>query len=334
MIEKVFKLNFGNNRVHFGEAAESVGLESGAAYILADTLFSAICNSWVMLYGKESLEALLREFEKAENIPFIISDCMPYYPEGLLFIKPVCSLNKAKQNIDEIDSKKKKKLKSINFLKVNQLRQFLDSNFEPDSFDFEKYLAFEEVPQVQISRTKDSEPFSVKYLRFADKSGLWFLAKFKDEKIYNQFKEVLKLTGKITGIGGKKSSGAGKFELSENDSDLKNIKKHLNILNINATQEKPVLCLSICNPKDQKESKIIQNSFYQIINRRGFNYSNDQGWQIFVKKKPVGMILAGSLLIENIKGRLIDVTPELENKENEPPHKLYRYGFAFLAEIK
>ncbi len=332
MIEKVFKLDFQNNRVHFGEAAESVGLESGAAYILADTLFSAICNSWVMLYGVESLEALLSEFEEAENIPFFISDCMPVCPEGLLFSKPVCSFSKTEQKQNS-NSREKKKLKSIKFLKANQIKTFLNGSFRPDEgIDFDKYMAFDEIAQVKVSRTQDSEPFSVKYLRFADKSGLWFLAKFKDEKIYNQFKEVLKFTGKVIGIGGKKSSGAGKFELKEDDSELKNIKQYLNISDINTTKD-PALCLSICNPKDQEESRIIQKSFYQIVNRRGFHYSQDSAWPAFVKKKPVGMILAGSLLIKNIKGRLIDVTPELENGK-KPPHKLYRYGFAFLAEVK
>jgi len=325
MSAKVFKLNFGNNRVHFGEAAESVGLESGDAYILADTLFSTICNNWVKLYGTESLERLLSEFVKGENIPFLITDCMPYIapqpPKGgvensevnLLFPKPVCILNTEKRNSDQSDSPQKKKLKSIKFLKADQLRSFLDGIFDPEKgIELDKYLAFEEVPQVQVSRTDDPEPFTVKYLQFAQGAGLWFLAKFKDESIYQQFKEVLEFTGKVTGIGGKKSSGAGKFEVNEDEKALNEIEKYVNIWEINPTENNPALCLSICNPKDIEESKIIQTSFYQIINRRGFHYSQDQRWRAFVKKKPVGMILAGSLLMRNIKGRLIDVTPCME----------------------
>ena len=60
---------------HLGDK-EAV-LEKTSDYIHSDTLFSAICNAYRLLYGNERLQEVLKLFEDREP-PFLISSasCM------------------------------------------------------------------------------------------------------------------------------------------------------------------------------------------------------------------------------------------------------------------
>ena len=54
---------------HIGKAG--VGLEETSVIVHSDTIFSALCNMYTLLYGRDELEAMLTEFE--EQPPFLVS---------------------------------------------------------------------------------------------------------------------------------------------------------------------------------------------------------------------------------------------------------------------
>ena len=86
----VARLQF-TSSLHVGEP--QVGLEGCVDVVASDTLFSALANAWVTLYGKPSLQELLAEFNRAStdpaaSPPFLISSAFPYLREEFSFPKP------------------------------------------------------------------------------------------------------------------------------------------------------------------------------------------------------------------------------------------------------
>lgn len=60
---------------HFGE--RGVGLEETDPLAHSDTVFSALCWAWALLYGEDALGELLERFEKGSP-PFLVSSAFPY----------------------------------------------------------------------------------------------------------------------------------------------------------------------------------------------------------------------------------------------------------------
>jgi CRISPR-associated protein Csm4 len=343
----LLKMDFGSNRVHFGGHSDNYGLEGAMPHLLADTFFSALCHGWLRLYGQDDLEALLAHF-LTDHPPWRMSDGFPYFIDHHraipLLPKPAFSYATRTHSSDAPElcaSIQKKKLKKLQYLMCEDLPVFIREGLNPELLEeydrLENLWATEIIPQVSVSRTGgDASPFRVNYLRFSEQSGLWVLFDMTDSAYLEKLKPVLEHLGEDVGIGGEKSTGAGRFapEWPEADNQAARLLGELQSA-LNFTPDATQLCylLSLFNPKTE-EISIVRDpeSHYQIIERRGFHYSMDQGWPGPVKKRPVGMLMAGSLLPTPVQGRLVDVTPALESKE-DPPHPLYRYGLALTAGV-
>lgn len=80
---------------------------------------------------------------------------------------------------------------------------------------------------VGISGNEDPEPYRVNAFYFNDGNGLYIIVGFQDEKVKNLFEELLESLS-YTGVGGKKSTGLGRFEYQESEISTnleKNYKK-------------------------------------------------------------------------------------------------------------
>lgn len=71
---------------HFGE--RGVGTEVSDPLAHSDTIFSALCWAWALLYGEEALEELLDRFQK-DPPPFLISSAFPYAGEVRFLPRPL-----------------------------------------------------------------------------------------------------------------------------------------------------------------------------------------------------------------------------------------------------
>jgi CRISPR-associated protein Csm4 len=325
------------------------------SHLLADTFFSALCHGWINLYGEADLTTLLEQF-KTGNLPWRMSDgfpyqiirekndAMPYLPKPMACDKPPEENKSDSQENSEESSKLKKELKKIRFLQCCHVKPFIQKGFDEAWFELYKNAddlwETEAMPQVSVSRTggEDAEPFQVNYLQFKKDSGLWIVFQHTENSTLAKLKAVVEHLGEDIGIGGEKSTGAGRFTPEWSDAANDNMASKLlqklkDSLKLEQNHSGRSYLLSLCNPAPGEVSVVQhENSRYQIIDRKGFHASWNNGWPGPVKKKPVGMLTAGSVLDSPIQGRLVDVTPTLDNKQ-EAPHPLYRYGIALTAGV-
>lgn len=74
---KLVRLNFGRSPVHFGETG--IGLEETTERIRSDTLFSAWVSAYARIFGKNAVEALLKQFtDNPDRPPFRVSSTFVY----------------------------------------------------------------------------------------------------------------------------------------------------------------------------------------------------------------------------------------------------------------
>ena len=71
--------------LHLGR--RGIGLEETEIWIPADTLFSAICQTWRTFYGEESLTDFLTQYETAE--PFLLTSTFPFVGDIRFFPQAV-----------------------------------------------------------------------------------------------------------------------------------------------------------------------------------------------------------------------------------------------------
>ena len=77
-----------NPKADFHLGDKEAVLEKTSDYIHSDTLFSAICNVYRLLYGNEELQEVLKLFEDREP-PFLISSAFLYAGKILTFPLPL-----------------------------------------------------------------------------------------------------------------------------------------------------------------------------------------------------------------------------------------------------
>jgi CRISPR type III-A-associated RAMP protein Csm4 len=197
-------------------------------------------------------------------------------------------------------------------------------------------------PQVSVRGEKmaqgEATPYSVAYTWVdKEKVGLWCLF---DRPLPNDLKQVIEYLGEVEGLGGKRSSGAGRFSVcyaSANNAKAHTLQNALQQAGFSLAETSTTghqLALSACIPTvgEARGLHADEQAGYTVVMRRGFHYSVAGGWPGFVKKRPVAMLQAGSWLPASLQGQVLDVTPSLN--EGKPPHQLYRYGLALGLQVK
>lgn len=315
---KICKLKF-KSSLHLGER-ENVR-EGTEVFIHSDTLFSAFCHSYLLLYGDKELEDLLARFIQGSEL-FRLSSAFPYWEDKLYFPVPKNQVprNKKVKNIMFVEKTgfeqllAGEQLEQI-FEKINTIPKQIDS---PEAQEQETPTAPWEdisVPRLELNRFS-SHPhrfFHLGEVYYRHNAGLFFLIDFREAGFEPKFKAALNLMAH-EGIGGDRSTGKGLFskpELSEIDFQL-------------APQEGSIT-LSLYLPKE-KEIDRLDQGYYELIERKGYIYSP---YCQNLRRKSVRMFTEGSVFDTNRSGRLADVTPQKLQK-----HKVYRYGLFFPLPCK
>ena len=339
---KLVKLDFGRNPVHFGDLG--IGMEESSERAYSDTLFSAWVSSYARLFGGEAVEQLFAGFPQAKfpllEPPFRLSSTFIYHNETYYLPRPI-DHPKGYPNDDLAFAKEYKKLNYLPLqiwqrwyqgegfshsdqeeleLKVKQPRTSGKLE-EAKTFDYRKTFKSQRVPKVSLDRTtRASNFYHVGFVQFQPEAGLYFLIQFSkvDPLLETELEAALNFLGE-EGIGGERSSGAGRFSATWHGLDeLWN-----SVVSFKQSNFHSLISLLWEHPF---ASEYLQGASYALRERGGWIVSPVSGQQ--ARRQTVQMFTEGSVFPQPISGMLANVTPG-----NFKAHPIYRSGISLSLPI-
>ncbi|MXV77061.1 type III-A CRISPR-associated RAMP protein Csm4 [Candidatus Poribacteria bacterium] len=349
----VYRLKF-KTQLHLGRATGaaqtgSLGLEKTETYISADTLFSAICQTWSTFYDSESLTEFLKRYvEDSETLPFMLTSAFPYADNVYFFPKPLTF-----RGDEDTSDDSKKNIKKVRFISESVFRRIISN----ESSDFDKgslisgqnvWVSADEKEQLKnvlitaeerkhLKQVKDenlyimttsnrprvtigaqnagSEIWHVQTVQFNTNCGLWFAAKFDSDATKQKVETLLRVLGD-NGIGGERNAGYGQFKFTPAELDIPT-----------AEDCNQFVTLSPIRPKTPEQLERL------LIGNIAYNLNAKTGWVgapgTHKRRKTVHMFSEGSVFnTSDVSiGSLVDLTPE------NYPHPVYRYGYAWQIGI-
>jgi CRISPR-associated protein Csm4 len=293
---------------HIGEAG--VGLEETSVTVHSDTLFSALCNMYTLLYGRDDLEALLKEFQ--EEPPFQVSSGFLYGPDILTFPVPLdvdwLSIIKdgLLEELGKTQTELLKDLRSVQYVSERVFMSILSKRSEDISLPPvqgvllsqdetlpEKIYDISETPRVALDRRSETSAiYHVGEVFYNQDCGLYFFLK-TTPKYDKRIRACINLLGD-EGLGGKRSSGRGLFRPVIKESSVR------------VPQSSRKVTLSLTFPKVE-ELPAVKEGLYTMIPRRGWVSTPEVR---SLRKKGVRMLAEGSTFTQEVKGQLANVAPD------------------------
>lgn len=347
---RLIKLDFGRSPAHFGELG--IGIEETSERVRSDTLFSAWITVYARLFDSASVTSLLEQFISESTPPFRLSSTFVYREvngQTIYYLpRPVKLPNHYPHGNDLEFAKTFKGLKFLP-LKIWQRwyqgegftesdRQQLiaktkkdESGFKDEeldkagTFDYSKAFETHKMPKVAIDRTTRATNFyHTGFVQFRweeqKKSGLYFLLKMPqlNPDLESDLKAALEFLGE-EGLGGERSSGAGRFTVKHLDK-LPNEWQAV----VNAEGKQYSLISTFWD--SSLETNLLDQASYELQERGGWITSPFSGRQ--QRRKTIRMFLEGSVFSSVPVGKLVDVTPD-----GFKAHRIYRSGVALSLPI-
>lgn len=318
--------------IHFGCAENGGKLEQSSLTYRSDSLFGALCCE---LAACGNIAGLQRLHDGAANGSLIFSDLFPYVSEeesGLhLYVpKPILQIEHTGQTFSHEymafrkEATQQKKQKKLSYIRVSQMDKFLKAIKDGIPFTGDDCAISHGQLIVRVNCSADiPKPYYVHQIQFTKSAGLYGVIGYKNEEDRDWLLELLEILG-LSGIGGKRSSGYGKFHFREDpiDMDEMGLYKDDAILYQMMTCSKASLymCLSSLLPTPE-DVTCVKEGQYTLCRRSGFLMPDGDVMQ---KKNDVYMIGAGSCFPKKIKGMLADVSGYVS-------HPVWRYGTCLYA---
>lgn len=308
----LFQLQF-NTSVHFGSSDSALSLYRSEDHFRADTLFSALCHTALQTEGSEGLERLLN---LARSGTLLLSDSMPWGGETYYLPKPMFSPETA----PELPAGKRKALKKLAWIPVMEFDHYCNALktgevFEGDAVHFG--VPFE-ATKARVSVQKDTLPYPVGLYRFEADCGLYFLLGSESFQALDWLSSLIGALG-VSGIGGKISSGYGKFTVCDEILLNEFFDEQTEWIYTALSQPaKRSMLLTTCLPTDEELDTALDGAFYQLIRRGGF-VASDTYADSFRKKQAQYYLSAGSVLNNRFAGELYQVG-------TQGSHPVYRYA--------
>ena len=286
------------NGIHLGGRS----LDESNLTFGADTLFSALFQE-ALSVGEEEAEWLLQAVRKGE---VLFSDAFPYIGETFYLPKPLCRI----QAKDKGDSVQKKAWKNLKYIPFEKIDTYLQGNLDAVNENRKLRNIGKTLLKTSaaIFEEKDTEPYQVGVRYFAQDCGLYFILATADGEIGYRVYDLLEGLS-YSGIGGKRRSGLGRFEIAD--------QKELDSALFERDAEN-YLSLSISLPKEEELEMALENANYQVVKRSGFVASETYA-DTFQKKADLFMLSAGACLRHRYTGDVYDVS--IQGR-----HPVYRYG--------
>lgn len=366
----VYRLTF-KTQLHLGRATGaaqtgSLGLEKTETYIPADTLFSAICQTWATFYDAASLTDFLNQYKEDNGtLPFTLTSAFPY-AQNIYFLPKPLTLRESEDTPEKVKADARKKIKKLQFVSAN-LFQHIVSGYHPQfSEDNRITLNGEEVCKINgekvwvnpdekaLLREKKAKERNVKTEEVkADEIDIWKTSTRPRVSIDRQTEESS--IWHVQTVQFNKNCGlwfAAKFDSVETKQKVETLLRVLGDNGIGgernagygqftfepntnfqlpATEDSnQFVTLSPLCPKtpEQLEHLLKGNIAYNLNALTGWIGSSGT----HKKRKRVNMFSEGSVLNsydDEPIGRLVDdLTPK------DYPHPVYRYGYAWQIGIK
>ncbi|SHH26918.1 CRISPR-associated protein Csm4 [Thermosyntropha lipolytica DSM 11003] len=322
-----FKLQF-HAPVHFGADIPALGLEKTVMACHADTFFSALYIEALKCGGEEKARML---YEDAKSGRFLLSDLMPYAEDILYIPRPLYPETPGKSDI-----KNRKKIKKMDYIPAGGLKDYfgyLRGKREslPDDGIWSPFFGVYDLRvRVALNYQSQPQPYYVGTFSFAPRCGLYFILGIDKEDRLPFYTALINSLG-YSGIGGKRTSGWGWFELEDDPYELEEdycLNEHDYTIASLLKKEQAAwyLNLSVTYPRQEElGDDLLEKSYYRLIRREGFVQSpayND----FFVKRRPLIMFAGGSLFPRRLQGDIPDVS--LSGR-----HPVYRYGKSLMLGV-
>lgn len=301
---KIFKLHF-KTGVRSGVGS----LESNSVDILADVIFSALVNEASSMENG-TLDTLLYGFK---NRDLKLSDAFPFIGEEYFMPKPLKIFSK-KTGEDSGNSTEKKLFKKITHIPLSHWNEYLKEKSDPREIKELTDQIGSSGIDTRIKTGEKNELYRLKYFRFDESSGLYFILGYTEEKYLSLIQEVLKSLS-FSGIGGKKSSGLGKFtfEMSELPEELEG----------KIDTEKSQMLLTTSMAAEKEIDSVSGN--YLLVRRGGFIYSESSSMPTF-RKRTMHFFKSGSIFRDRFDGEIFRVDKGFS-------HPVYRYSVPMWLEV-
>lgn len=304
--------------IHIGDSESAKSLDSSCMTICADTLFSALCHTALTADGAHGVRKLV-EYVSANQLNF--SDLQPYSDKHIYIPKPYITPNE--KMVSTINIKNRKKMKKITHIPIDFLNSYQNYLYENEDFDIEKTTCiFGEhhvVTKASIRANVQSVPYIVGLYSFYANCGLYLIIGYESSDILEFVRRLLRLLG-LSGIGGKVSSGYGKYILTEevildDASSPELVRLNQMLKDDNA---KNYLLLTSSLPNNNELTEVMEGSSYKIIRRSGFVQPGNSKTPLY-KKQTQYFFSSGSVFIKKYQGDIYNVSKQYE-------HPVYRYS--------
>lgn len=290
----LYRLNFSTG-LHIGTSNGGPSLDSGEMTIHSDTIFSALCCDC----GDEDRNRLYSYFAQGN---LMISGANPFQDEEYFLPKPIIPYTGKRQ--EPIENLSGKIFKKIKYIPLTLFDEYLGSLagetvLEPERIknEFGKMSLHE---RVAITGQEQSLPYYVGVWRFFQGTGLYLILQYKENEVRNFFTERLKSLG-LSGIGGKRASGLGKFQVEECELP----QKLSDLLEDEAAEYHMLLGTAL--PKADEINQVLEGSWYSVVRRGGFVQSESYAVQQR-RKRTIYMLGPGSCLKTRFEGEIFDLS--------------------------
>ncbi|MCK1241783.1 type III-A CRISPR-associated RAMP protein Csm4 [Streptococcus uberis] len=280
MAYKLYKMTF--KTAHFGTGT----LDSSSLTFSADRLFSALSIEAI------KLDKYLEFVNLAHSEHFVLSDSFPYnispfIPKPIGY--PLPEKWNQNQSILEIRSNSKK-VKKLEFIDLDLLEDFMEGEIF-ENYDFA-------IHSLTTKNNSDDENglYQVGVTTYNDQTSLYVIA--NQSVLFDE----LMMSLQFSGIGGKRSSGYGRFELEI--LDLPEILKNRLV----QKSDKKVLLLTTALPVDKDLEKAMSGGKYLLTKSSGFTYSTSYNKNY--KKQDLYKFKSGSTFDSSFEGDIYDVRPD------------------------
>lgn len=297
MTYQIYQMEFLNG-VRFGTGS----LDSTEITFHADTLFSALFQEAVKLDCADELLTAVK------NGSLLFSDAFPYIGKNYYIPKPIVNL-KLDDQVDKGNSNKKKQFKNLKYIPAQYLEDYLKGIFpESHMADMKDIGKYSMKVSVAIRGYEEPQPYRVKAFHFTEGTGLYIITKCETKEMLDLLERLLDSLS-YTGLGGKKSSGLGRFEY------MRKALPEVLQKSLDRTGSKNIL-LSAALPEDEELPAVMKNASYNLLKRSGFVDSQTYAEQQ-MKKRDLYVFAPGSCFEKCFAGKLI-------HEKNGGSHVVYR----------
>lgn len=310
--------------VRFGMAEQGGSLAAAGMSYPSDTLFSALCCELAAAGEEERLRAFIKKCHEGD---ILLSDLLPYREDEdgeMHYYLPKPAVAALQPNAAppenlhsaRVQSGARKQMKKIAYLRASRLTEYLDAQKNGKLFDDRsEFCTYGLTTKVNC---RVQEPYPVGSISFHAKCGLYAVLYLRDEDDAAQMTDLLTYLG-LSGIGGKRSAGYGRFHFEDDPYDLADAFYEDDAVLHNLLQNDDAPCQMLLSSllPDVEDVSALREGTYELRKRSGFITQAGAGG--VRKKNSVYMLSAGACLSRRIPGTVVSVG-------KEPGYEVLRCG--------